>query len=431
VQTYFCSSSKNERLPVLCQLTTAGTYNSYDGVQKKTITEQAYKKLKNNKDILVIPYDKSRSKTKNGDLVSEREHYIKKSDALKQATHGKINLYKTAGDVQTGIKLWRDLQPQISGGDKITQVEAEYIMGCKSSGITYAQRDWEGDGFHFDLNSAYAHILSSCKNFPLKEGVLERITEDLNSVKFIKFGLYKCVVHPSEDSKINSLFHSFSAFNYYTHIDLQNARLLGLKIEHITSDTSSSNFCSYPPDTRVRFDFYFKNFVDYLYEIRKTADVKKDNFLKSCAKDILTPLYGFLCMARKRVNIATEVFEDDSDDDQYDGVPRKIVGITESNNGDLLIKNIKMDCAFVTNYARMKPFISAFIRQRIIQTIFPHIDKIVQINTDGFISTENIIKSHEIGRDIGMYKCESGYFYIKHVKFTRKWVELSQTWEKC
>ena len=83
------------------------------------------------------------------------------------------------------------------------------------------------DAVCIDVNSAYPNAMRNTGfSVPMKQGDFSRITE---FPEFISFGIYRCIIKKSGNRHTDKLFR-FNKTNKYTHIDIANAKQLGLKV---------------------------------------------------------------------------------------------------------------------------------------------------------------------------------------------------------
>ena len=119
--------------------------------------------------------------------------------------------------------------------------------------------------------------------FPVSEGELKYLNEFISQYYF-HYGIYRCTV------KGTSKLFRFNFDNYYTHIDLNNAKQLGLDIKLIIDE--KPNFLYYSRDKCLTGNELFGRYVDLLFDLKQ----KKING----SKQILNILWGSLCEKYKK-----------------------------------------------------------------------------------------------------------------------------------
>lgn len=324
------------------------------------------------------------------------------ADKVIADTDGKINMYKTGSIATTALNLFFDMTSV--DVEDISSTEAEWLNNCNHGALIY-QHDYKGELHSYDINSMYLSIMQN-KYFkiPIKQGTFSKITEEeFNDMKFFKFGIYR--VHIEYDDKYRKLFR-FNKNDYYTSNDLTQAKTYGLKMN---IEDCSLNFLAYGEGTFKTGSQLFKDYVEYMYALRKTHNDK-------VYKLISNALWGALVQS----NIITLTYKltDDFDFDFNDTATI----IDQSMNGDTVkIKYVKHDKYFKYPFARLKPFILAFGRQMLGRIIEPHVDDIVRIHTDGFSCSKelNIV----LGDNMGELRFD-GHIANAHVQHVNKIIDL-------
>lgn len=86
---------------------------------------------------------------------------------------------------------------------------------------------------------------------------------------------------------------------------------------------------------------------------------------------------------------------------------KNIYCINPSADGENCIVKLKSrKGTFKTNFARLGPFLTSLARNRISRTIEPHLNNIVRVHTDGFMSNKPLFNHDELSTDIGKLKLE-------------------------
>jgi hypothetical protein len=247
---------------------------------------------------------------------------------------------------------------------------------------------YDGDAWEYDYNSFYPYILSSGFMIPLKKGTFKHITQqEFDDSKEIKFGIYKCNVEPSEDKSINRLF-VFKFTPYYEHYDLMTARKLGLKVIISPDDC---NMLAWERKDCMKGSIIFGEYVSLLFKLKQQ---KIDG-----AKQILTILWGALSQKNDVV-----ICIDNDSKKIIDLENASIRQIFPRNSKQTIIKYIKNNYFYETNWARICPFLLSRGRNYLASTMLPHIQSIVRYHTDGFLSTKQLDLGSKIGLDLGQIK---------------------------
>ena len=291
--------------------------------------------------------------------------YIGMADEMKQATNGYINFYKCASVKDVALHHFynsvKSVQPE-----QIYNTEAEWISNSSFGATTYWQ-PFNGEVHSFDINSHYPSLLTKNYNyFPVKEGEYKIIQ---NIAEKAEYGIYRCKITP--DLKGSYKFFRFNELNYYTHLDIEVARKYNLRIELIQDE--QPNFLFYSKDKLMNGAFLFKHYVNDLYAL-------KEKKIKG-SKDLLNILWGAL--AESNFN----KFSVDSET-ELSITNAKIVSMYVTDER-LKFKVISYDYGyFKTNFARLKPFVLAYGRDRLYYVFKNYEHLIVRAHTDGVYMTE-------------------------------------------
>ena len=307
------------------------------------------------------------------DILAEYEEFIKDADLLKKESNGLINMYQTGTIVKTSKKLFNHFQQSISP-EQIEQTESEWLMHASCGALIFADK-YKGPAYKYDIKSHYPAIMShKLMFFPVKEGSFNRIfDEDLK--ERMPYGIYRCEIEETSNPSILKQFR-YNKKNHYTHIDLQTAYILKLKVRMITDN--QPNQLMYKRSDLVTGRQLYGEFVDYLFNLKNKGVTK--------AKEILNYLWGSL--GEKRT---TKYIIRDDREDIYDiPVGNNIRYITPINDDDVKVEYYQYDAVYVTNYERIAPFLIARGRQRIQKVMAPYIEHVVRTHTDDLIVNKDI-----------------------------------------
>ena len=267
--------------------------------------------------------------------------------------------------------------------------EARWIKNASQSAVMYAE-PYNGDGYKYDFVSMYPSTLSRQKNmYPIKRGQFMKITNDEFINKPLKFGIYRCVIEKSQGS--NKYFR-FNDNDHYAVKDIITARNYNLKVNLIEDD--QPNFLYYSDDCCLAGSQLFGEYVKTLFSIKQ-----KGNKL---AKEILNCLWGVLCQNNykhhKLDHKTKEVY-----DIMGDNVLDELCPNDEDNTATKITYH-SQNSIYCNRYARICPFVLSNGRYLLGVTIKPHIDTLVHVHTDGFISTVPL--DLKTGLNIGDIKFE-------------------------
>jgi len=393
----------------------------YDGEKKYEMKYDLFVQIKNspgynnvlrgyipvkimNKDIII--QTKPVKITRKITIEESYEQFVKDATILKEKTEGKYNLFQTGSFVKAAVRRFYEINRYVKA-DPIDELEAKWIKEASISSLMYAKKGYKGEGYQFDVNSEYSTIMSNQKfSFPVSKGIFKTLTkEEFNSSPFYEYGIYRCNVRG-----INPKLMKNNPNNKYTHFDLTRFEELGYQIELI--EDGQPNLLSYSgKNMRINGDKAFGQFVEELYKLKK-YDIAN----KSLYKTLLVVVWGALC---ENVKWKSTTSVDKPVDVPHANI-KSCVPLNEEQTHFLLTAEVMK---YNTNFGRLGPFLLSRGRCMISRIVEPHIDSIVRIHTDGFISSKNIdfnktnnykIDSVKIGLGLGNLKYE-GYCEKIHV----------------
>eukprot|EP01040_Poterioochromonas_malhamensis_P009127 gene9127-9898_t len=251
----------------------------YNGKESKNMLIDEFMEIRFKREKLFI-----KAESQDDDLHETRNSFLKDADLLKQETKGFVNLYKYESIATGSYELWRQLSKNITEPEKLSNIEAEWIDKSFSGGLHYAERDFEGKAYCYDMNSMYLHYMSMLNfSIPMKQGEFQYISrEEFHKLEYYQYGIYKCkITEPHKLFKINKN-------GYYTHYDLQLCKELKIKVEIVDND--QANCLIYEKD-RINGNKMFESFAKRMYEY------KKDGLP---VKMLISRLWGYMCKKRRK-----------------------------------------------------------------------------------------------------------------------------------
>lgn len=331
-------------------------------------------------------------------LEEQYRKFIADANILKEKTNGRFNLYKSGTVVNAALNRFYELNSSVIP-DPIEQDEAQWLSDCNMGGLMWAKKGYKGEGWKYDINSAYPAILANPKfSFPVKRGEFKRISQqEFDGMKFIEYGIYRAKIYDADYRLLPTRKKT------YVHFDLVRAKELGYRIEIIEDD--KPNLLSYAgPNMRLSGNA-FKEFVKELYELKKSLGKQFPIFKKQ-----ITVLWGALC----RKNIVSKFL---NKEEYYDlPVDQKLLKTINFGNNHVTLKSLKLDTQYITDFARLGPFLLSRCRCMMSRIIERNIDNVVRVHTDGFISTKKMkfkrqdnncpIDQVKLGTDLGDIKFE-------------------------
>jgi hypothetical protein len=354
-------------------------YNSENPKKVKIYNEKGFATISYNQLAEMLHYPITCKyipiKTNGKSMKETYSNFIMEADILKTKTNGKYNLYKCGTYVKASINRFYELNKTLIA-DEIDSIEGEWIRKSSTCALMWTEKEYEGPGHEYDVNSMYPAIISYQKfSFPIKKGIFKKITqEEFDNMRYFEYGIYRCKI-----SKFNYKLVKENTYNYYTHYCLTRMKELDCKIKIIIDD--QPNLLSYAKSTmRINENVAFKKFVDEMYELKKNDNVNKKIF-----KNPLTFIWGALCQKVKWKKIFY-------DNDQFDVENRRILKIVpledDLNAETILVTTLDNENYYNTSFARLGPFLLLRAKYMISRIIEPHLKHIVRVQTDGFISTK-------------------------------------------
>lgn len=379
--------SKKERTPLVYD---TRTKQAFDGIKHFTVTKAEINEWSITKSYTseYIPIKQEKDKS----LEQTYNAFIEQADKLKKQSRGKINLYKVGTLQKASLSLFFYTIHKLKiKPDPLTELETAWLINTNHGQMIYNE-PYDGPLYSYDINSMYASLMRDVNfKIPIKSGTFMKITKaEFDELKYYQYGIYRVEIVNNQNTRKT---FRFNPNNYYTTIDLNMAKSLGLTINILDTDY---NFLSYGSGTTVTGSVLFKPFIDMLYEMRKkhsNNDFKKIlnlNWGSLCATNISTYQYDITKDLNININIDT---------DRHTIINQYLMGDT------VKIEYCKKNEYFKYNFVRFKPFLLAFGRKRITDIIKPYIDNIKAINTDGFKVNLELVDI-KLGSEIGGLRFE-------------------------
>jgi hypothetical protein len=391
-------------------------FMGYNGKEEHKLTKEEWNNIKYKFDspYILMPRDSRGYRDEEGnklDLTLQEEYKltIKIAEILKKESKGVINMFKNGSYHDTALSLFDKMIKYINA-EPLLQDETIWIRESSFSALIYAE-EYEGEIYKYDVKSLYPYLMNlPTLKFPIKRGEFKKIDK---FEQYPKFGIYKCIIKPSEDLNTNKLF-KFNTSNKYSNIDIYNARHLGLEIELIQDE--DINFLEYTSDKLITFNEVFSNYVKFLFALKdKQGNSEEIKLLNVGSKKILNILWGSLCeVDKKKYFLKDEISLDDDEE---------IISIKpyEDQRGSFItIQTSKINNYYKTPFARLCPFLLSQGRKHMSEIMKPYKDSIKQIQTDGFSSTVKIHENKSV--NIGELKFEGSTKegIIKHCNSVNK-----------
>ena len=181
----------------------------------------------------------------------------------------------------------------------------------------------------------------------------------------IEYGIYRVSIQGQPEKKKDATCTHLFRYNrdcYYTHFDIKRARKIGLEVSLINE---SPNALIYERENCMTGEDMFGKWYDSLIEIKRGG-----GHSGKAAKELLVSLWGVLC---------------------------------EERNGK-----------FYGPHPRIKPFLLAFARKVISETVQIFGEEVKRIHTDGFIISNNEWHDLEFLQKNGLEIKKRGKYIVKN-----------------
>ena len=286
-----------------------------------------------------------------------------------------------------GLNYWFNTCPRsISDCDNIDCIEQDWLSKSMFGAIMHKKEGTYQMVFEYDINSMYPYLMTVI-DFITRKGKYKIVDEvDLSN----EYAIYRCVIKGIKD---NVMRHNPK--NYYTTLDIKTAIENKYKVKLIKD--GEPNCLIYSKQKRISGKEVFGQVVDALYEMKKAGC--------SDAKKSLNYIWGYL--ASRYIN-EVNTYQEDLEIDDITNITKIFHRSTDKNNQEHYTFRVKSPMKrFRFDYARFAPFLLAKGRRVIHEATKDHLNNVLRINTDGFLTTKTI-DSLDIGVNIGQFKMKSG-----------------------
>ena len=302
------------------------------------------------------------------DLMVLHKKYSDMAKTLYEKTDGLVDLYRNSTIKNaTKMAVYLRMRSYTGSMDAITLMEFQWLEEATTGALIYKLMADCGDTFYYDVNSMYPSRLNSMF-IPIRVGefnsnaqaYLDKIKEDPTKTNFM-------VILRLKITGQNAYFR-FNPLHKYTNFDIQSALTLGLNIEVINDGEANALF--YPLSSCITGSKLFDGYITEMYGL------KRDNV--KGAKQLLNILWGALCQQTKHKHyIRNANHEIDIAEGVFHSIRTTALGEEE-------IKMTDDKIPYITNLARLKPFLLSSARYRMVQLLkdIP-IENVVRIHTDG------------------------------------------------
>ena len=268
--------------------------------------------------------------------------------------------------------------------DSVSEDEFYIFERCLNSGLICLNLDHKNiptECYGYDFSRYYTNLLLSLK-IPMSRGKKSKI----NNLDFdnLDFGIYRVKIEYTNKDFTN--IFNFSQENHYTSSTLYYLNKIkdkyGLILTLLNDDDYDYNAFIYEKKDLILGKTLFNDWFKSLEKIREQYPKNR------LVKHLMSSLWGTLCSYKKEYIFEDEVenydisFLDDEETSEY-----KII-----KHIDNRYKIVKSSNAYNYGLARIKPFLTAFGRLKIMKFIHTcDIEKhLIRIHTDGLVFNKPI-----------------------------------------
>jgi hypothetical protein len=378
---YVHGVSKTDKIPMVYEFDDVnGIVLGYTEGKRMKIRKQEFLLSKKNNDKKYVLVKKEEGKS----LEETYNEFVRDAEILKKETNGMINLYRTGDNTVTVLKYFYDMLKKLILPIRISPLEAQWLENATCGAIVYSDREYKGPGYRYDFSSHYPAIMSDNKMlFPTWPPNPKTFTkEEFDKLEFYQYGIYRCKITAKTPPKM----FKFNKNNYYTHITLNGAKELGMKIEII--EDGYVNALIYPRTTDglelgeterslVQGHNLFGPTLKSLYEL-KMKGIKRANLL-------LKAFWGKLCR-RREFRTAVDLNE------EHEIKETDVITNCFIQGNKFIYYAHNKDQIYDTGFARIKPFLLAKGREKI-RKACPDEDLLIRSHTDSLLLKKPLKKS--------------------------------------
>ena len=307
-------------------------------------------------------------KEEDNDLMILHKKYIEMITTIYDKTDGLVDLFKCS-TMKNATKraVYFRMRSYGESMESITLNEFHWLEECTIGALIYHLTADCYNTFYYDVNSMYPYRLNSLY-IPIKEGEFNnKAQEYLDIIKNDQTKTHFMVILRVRIEG-QSLLFKFNKYNKYTNFDILSAIQLGLKIQVINDEEANALY--YPLSSCITGSKLFDGYITELYNL------KKDGILG--AKEALNILWGALVQQKKEKYYVKDA---NQEGDISEGI---FNSIRTTALGEEEIKMTNEKTPYITDLARLKPFLLSSARYKMVQLLKDTpIDDIVRIHTDG------------------------------------------------
>jgi len=325
-------------------------------------------------------YQQQRGKTTEEDLIEYAKNFKQWVREMKSTKGYRINYLNYYLDSYATYNIFHMLSDiNLKDMTPVSSEEYEWISKCSNSAIQYC-KPGEYQSYGYDFKNNYPrNMISSDFHFPIRPG---RSIKCMKIADNIRWGYYMVKIE-SNDDDVKKLF-TFSKHNVYTKTSLDYAiKLMEMGYDiTIKLDTKlEKNAYIYDKADMINGNKVFKRWYSKLSFIKK--EFPKNVLIKS----IMSQLWGVLCRYNeKSYNTVNDIEKNNMWDDISMTNKTKYYIIDHIEDDDdkkdyYLLRDNEHPMKYPLG--RIKPWITAYGRNKIANVCLHDIDNVVRVQTDG------------------------------------------------
>lgn len=385
----------------ICYKISTGDFKVYNNISKTITTESEKPK----KHIFYLPKG---YETSDEGLLLYAEDFKKCAEEMYNDKDTHIHYTRYYNDYTAVELVFKTLSKKMfNDHTKISKTEGKYFESCYNAGLVYCDPR-ECKTYSYDFSANYPRILSS-KDFiiPTCEGRECTMTE---LPKVLTCGIYRVVI-TCNHKDIKKVF-SFSKDHTYVNTSIEFARKyqkkFNIKIDLITDDKPNAYIYDNVITSSKTFSYWFFKLLKLKQKYPKNSLVKR----------LMSSLWGHLCQL-KTINKSWKSIESEN------------INIGMTDKCDYIIKDFYLydnqeyyelqdvNQPYKHNI-RLKPFITAYARNKIAEIALQHLSKVVRIHTD----CVSFRKKYEFPNELYLSSEDKTTGYIK-------WININSYDKRC
>ena len=365
-------------------------------------------KVKQNDTVFLPIYDKTKSLA---DVVSEYD--------LCQRFAIKADMPELASQPMNDVMI-QAIKKNMPDGTLLTLDIETAISDAYHGGVHYAEQDYKGQGYKYDITSCYPSIAHSDRLFPVGQPTFQYV-DDI--VDLVTPSLYLVEITKTDHSHAFQFVTVSETAKWYTNMDIVTALELNYDV-HLVNDTDN---CLTFSESRPGHEI-FGDYVPKIFDVKRNTKCPE---MKTLAKHFLNKMCGLLAK-KKSLCYGTSSGYTLAEGMKQVLAGHKILEAPMFDDEGILIGIKTRDAKQMFSYpdvCHLPAFITSYTRNRLCKLFLKHdcFDHVKQINTDGWILDCPVEWPDNVSKNLGGIKLEASG--ICHVQNTRKVTWTGETGE--